>query len=240
LPDSIAGALGDSSVTLPSVAVAPAVDGLIGIGRLSAGGLAVEPSGPAIRSAMEAEARVQFERWGGRTLGEIPGVKAVRGFFSELGIDPTKTRPSAEALLRRVLKGNGLPAVNNIVDVVNVCSLRWLLPIGLYDAGAIQGPVRLEIGGAGAGYPGLGKDWVSLEGRPAMMDDQGPFGAPTSDSFRTRVHEHTRDIFLVVFAPRRAGEAALRESLGGCLADVREALIALCGVAPGDLVSDPG
>ncbi len=226
-------------MTLPSVTVAPAIASLVGIGLFRAGGVAVEPSGPSIRSAMEAEARAQVERWGGRTLGEIPGVKAVRGFFSELGIDPTKTRPSAEALLRRVLKGNGLPAVNNIVDVVNVCSLRWLLPIGLYDAGAIEGTVRLEIGGPGAGYPGLGKDWVSLEGRPAMIDDQGPFGAPTSDSFRTRVHEHTRDIFLVVFAPRRAGEGALRECLGGCLEDVREALIALCGVAPGAIVHDP-
>jgi DNA/RNA-binding domain of Phe-tRNA-synthetase-like protein len=226
-------------MVLPPVAVAPAVDALVELGRLLAGGIAVELSGPAIRSALEDGARAQAERWAGRSLGEIPGIKVVRGFFSELGIDPTKTRPSAEALLRRVLKGSGLPAVNNVVDVVNLSSLRWLLPIGLYDAGAIRGAVRLEIGGAGAGYRGLGKDWVSLEGRPAMIDDLGAFGAPTSDSFRTRVHELTEEIFLVIFAPRRTGGGPLAESLGGCLEDVRRALIKLCGVAPGAIVHDP-
>jgi DNA/RNA-binding domain of Phe-tRNA-synthetase-like protein len=158
-------------------------------------------------------------------------VAAVRSLFSALGIDPTKTRPSSEALLRRVLKDKGISAVNNVVDIINLCSLRWLLPMGLYDLAAIRGNLRLDLGRPGAGYPGLGKAWVNLEGRPALHDDLGPFGAPTSDSFRTRVHEGTTRVLLIVFAPR-SGEEPGSLALARCLADTRATLIELCPADP--------
>jgi DNA/RNA-binding domain of Phe-tRNA-synthetase-like protein len=103
--------------------------------------------------------------------------------------------------------------------------------MGLYDLAQIRGNLRLGLGGPGAGYAGLGKPWVNLDGRPALHDDQGPFGAPTSDSFRTRVHEATTRILLVVFAPRD-GEGVESELLVRCLADTRGTLIELCGLAP--------
>ena len=127
---------------------------------------------------------------------------AVRTMYKRVGIDPTKTRPSSEALLRRVRKGDTLPRINSMVDVCNWCSFEFQLPYGLYDAAQIQGDVTLRIGREGESYPGIRKDDVHVGGRIALVDAIGPFGNPTSDSARTMVTTATTRGLLVVFAPR--------------------------------------
>jgi DNA/RNA-binding domain of Phe-tRNA-synthetase-like protein len=127
---------------------------------------------------------------------------AVRTMYKRVGIDPTKTRPSSEALLRRVRKGDTLPRINSMVDVCNWCSFEFQLPYGLYDAAQIQGDVTLRIGREGESYPGIRKDDVHVGGRIALVDAIGPFGNPTSDSARTMVTTATTGALLVVFAPR--------------------------------------
>jgi len=127
---------------------------------------------------------------------------AVRTMYKRVGIDPTKTRPSSEALLRRVRKGDTLPRINSMVDVCNWCSFEFQLPYGLYDAAHIQGDVTLRIGREGESYPGIRKDEVHVGGRIALVDASGPFGNPTSDSARTMVTTATTRGLLVVFAPR--------------------------------------
>jgi DNA/RNA-binding domain of Phe-tRNA-synthetase-like protein len=127
---------------------------------------------------------------------------AVRTMYKRIGIDPTKTRPSSEALLRRVRKGDTLPRINSMVDVCNWCSFEFQLPYGLYDAARIEGDVTLRIGREGESYPGIRKDDVHVGGRIALVDGLGPFGNPTSDSARTMVTTATTRGLLVVFAPR--------------------------------------
>jgi len=129
-------------------------------------------------------------------------ITAVRTMYKRVGLDPTKTRPSSEALLRRVRKGDSLPRINSMVDVCNWCSLEFQLPYGLYDAAHIDGDVELRIGLAGESYPGIRKDAVHVDGRIALVDRIGPFGNPTSDSARTMVTTATTQAMLVVFAPR--------------------------------------
>ncbi len=129
-------------------------------------------------------------------------VTAVRTMYKRVGLDPTKTRPSSEALLRRVRKGDSLPRINSMVDVCNWCSLEFQLPYGLYDAAHIDGDVELRIGRTGESYPGIRKDEVHVDGRIALADRVGPFGNPTSDSARTMVTTATTQAMLVVFAPR--------------------------------------
>lgn len=209
---------------LPPFTVEGELAALVDIGLLTAGELAVAPAGAAIGAAIAAEAAAQRAFAADRAIGDVPGVAPVRRLMSALGTDPTKTRPSSEALLRRVLRGQGLSAVNNVVDTINLASLRWLLPMGLYDLAALRGQVRLARGSRGDGYAGIGKDHVNLADRPALYDDRGPFGAPTSDSFRTRVHADTTRILLVVFAPRDID----RETLPRCLADTRGLLESFC------------
>src|SRR5688500_3824756 len=129
-------------------------------------------------------------------------VIAVRTMYKRVGIDPTKRRPSSEALLRRVRKGEGLPRINSMVDVCNWCSLEFQLPYGLYDAAHIEGDVVLRLGAEGESYPGIRKDEVHVGGRITLADSRGPFGNPTSDSARTMVTPATTRALVVVFAPR--------------------------------------
>ena len=126
---------------------------------------------------------------------------AVRTMYKRVGIDPTKRRPSSEALLRRVLKGDALPRINSMVDVCNWCSLEFQLPYGLYDADRIEGDVELRLGHPGESYPGIRKDDVHVGGRITLADAAGAFGNPTSDSARTMVTTGTTRALVVVFAP---------------------------------------
>jgi DNA/RNA-binding domain of Phe-tRNA-synthetase-like protein len=130
--------------------------------------------------------------------------------YKRVGLDPTKTRPSSEALLRRVRKGDHLPRINSMVDVCNWCSLEFQLPYGLYDAANIDGDVELRIGRTGESYPGIRKDDVRVEGRIALADRVGPFGNPTSDSARTMVTTATTQGDAGRVCAARAGASEAR------------------------------
>jgi DNA/RNA-binding domain of Phe-tRNA-synthetase-like protein len=140
-------------------------------------------------------------------------VASVRTMYKRVGIDPTKTRPSSEALLRRVRKGDPFPRINSMVDVCNWCSLEFQLPYGLYDAGRIEGDVELRVGRDGESYGGIRKDDVHVGGRICLVDGLGPFGNPTSDSARTMVTTATTSAMLVVFAPRDVAAARVESVL---------------------------
>jgi DNA/RNA-binding domain of Phe-tRNA-synthetase-like protein len=127
----------------------------------------------------------------------------VRAMYRRFGVDPTKTRPSSEALRRRLARGQSLPRVNAAVDVCNWSSAEFGLPYGLYDAGAIEGDrVTLRVGRDGEEYAGIRKDVVHVAGRLVVADAAGAFGNPTSDSARTMVTAATRALLVVVYAPR--------------------------------------
>ena len=146
-----------------------------------------------------------------RTATESADVTtAVRTMYKRVGLDPTKTRPSSEALLRRVRKGGELPRINCLVDVINWCSLETQLPFGLYDLDRVQGAVVLRLGRDGEEYAGIRKDAVHVAGRLALVDEAGPFGNPTSDSKRTMTTAATTRALLVVFAPAPIAEAGAR------------------------------
>jgi len=149
-------------------------------------------------------------------------VTAVRAMYKRVGLDPTKTRPSSEALLRRVRKGDTLPRINSMVDVCNWCSLEFQLPYGLYDADHIEGDAELRLGTAGESYAGIRKDDVHVEGRITLADRSGPFGNPTSDSARTMVTTATTRALLVVFAPREVDERRLSQILDATAARMIE------------------
>jgi len=192
--------------------------GVLALGQLEA----EEANLATLPPEFESESRRIAERlethYAGKSPADIPGVTETRAMFHRLDIDPTKTRPSSEALLRRVLQGKGLPRVNAIVDVCNLCSLEHQLPLGLYDRDQVRGPIRVRVGSENEGYPGIRKAWVNLAGRMLLADESGPFGAPTSDSKRTAVSEATRNVLVVVFAPPDRNQVlstALEQLAGG-------------------------
>jgi len=145
---------------------------------------------------------------GMRTANEAADLTtAVRTMYKRVGIDPTKTRPSSEALLRRVRKGDELPRINSLVDVINWCSLESQLSFGLYDLDRIQGAVTLRLGRAGEQYEGIRKAMVHVAERLTLADELGPFGNPTSDSARTMVTTATVRALVVIFVPVSVSEA---------------------------------
>jgi len=137
----------------------------------------------------------------------------VRARYRQCGIDPTKARPSSEALPRRLRRGDPLPRINTLVDICNACSVQTLLPYGLYDLDRIIDAIELRLGQPEEAYPGIRKGMVHVEGRPALFDTDGPFGNPTSDSTRTMVTFKTCCALLVVYAPRLLDQSELRAVL---------------------------
>jgi DNA/RNA-binding domain of Phe-tRNA-synthetase-like protein len=153
--------------------------------------------------------RARCRSIGATSPSEVDGVQIARELFRSLGIDPTKRRPSSEALLKRVLSGKPMPRVNTLVDVGNWCSLDFLLPLGLYDAERIVGAVSLRRGEPGDGYEAIGDKIMNLEGRYLLADADGPFGSPITDSRRTAVNENTTRSAVFLYAPIEYDESRL-------------------------------
>ncbi len=143
------------------------------------------------------------------SLAEAEAVVAVRAMFRRWGMDPSKYRPSSEALLRRVVQGKGLYNVSNVVDLSNLGSIETGWPYGVYNRAAISGEICLRLGTTGEKYEGIGRRVWHLEGRPVLADAAGPFGSPISDSTRTQVCEGVSEILTVIYAPATAPDAAL-------------------------------
>ncbi|MFK7810353.1 MAG: B3/4 domain-containing protein [Saprospiraceae bacterium] len=131
-------------------------------------------------------------------ISQLPIAQETRRGYKATGKDPARYRPSAEALLRRVIKGKGLYKINNVVDALNLISVETAYSIGGYDMDNIQGNIKLGIGEANEPYEGIGRGELNIKGLATLRDDLGAFGTPTSDSARTSVSENTKR-FLMVF-----------------------------------------
>ena len=142
--------------------------------------------------------------------GAVPGADAARTIFRALGLDPTKRRPSSESLLRRALRDMEQPHVNNVVDALNLVSLRALLPLGLYDAARIDGEVTARVGRDGEAYDALTGASLALAGRPLLADAEGPFGTPITDSVRTSITADTTSCAVYLYAPLDSDAGELR------------------------------
>ncbi len=130
-------------------------------------------------------------------ISDIPTVKASKDSYRLLGKDPSRYRLSADSLLRRVVKGNGLSFVNNVVDLLNYQSISTGYSICGYDAKSINGPVVLSLGEKDEPYVGIGRGNINIENMPVFTDNFGPFGTPTSDSTRTAVGKRTKSFLMI-------------------------------------------
>jgi DNA/RNA-binding domain of Phe-tRNA-synthetase-like protein len=164
-------------------------------------GVQVRETPAELKTLIEDLAARMASQYRDAALGELPMVKAVRSIFHATGVDPTRYRPSSEALLRRAVKGKGLYFINSAVDVVNYFSLKTLLPMGIFDADRIEPPIEFRAGREGETYYGVGRDVLNLSGFPLLADAKGPFGSAVSDSVRTRVTPATSRLLWVTFVP---------------------------------------
>lgn len=137
-------------------------------------------------------------------IREIPEIAALRELYRQLGKDPSRYRGSAEALLRRVVRGQDLYQINSVVDAGNLLSVETGCALGCYDLAAVEPPLGFGVGAAGESYQGIGKAEINLESLPVFRDASGPFGTPTSDSVRTMIRPETRELLLAVVSVDRA------------------------------------
>ena len=157
-----------------------------------------------LREEVAAVARANFE---GDSLSADPVVAGVRALFRAAGCDPTRYRPSSEALLRRLLKGEELPAIHPFVDLNNCLSVELAVPCCASADGTFTSPVTLRAGRPGETVQSL-RGPFNLEGKPLLEDSQGAFSTPITDSERVRVHEGTERAWMVVYLPQGKMDAA--------------------------------
>ncbi len=212
---------------MTKVSIDAALLGKIRLGVAEIDGVTVRETDPALKAEIEAEGKAFRARHPGASSGDVPGVEDASGLYKAVGLDPTKTRPSNEALLRRVLKGEALYTVNTLVDALNLSSLREQIPFGLYDLDRVEPPVVLRRGGAGESYEGIRKGPVNVDARPVLVDARGPFGNPTSDSARTMITTATRRALVIAFAPATCAPSRLE----GIVSRTADALVRFNGGA---------
>lgn len=194
---------------MTEVRLDPSVAAHLRLGVVEAAGVTVVAHDPNLWREIEAVTGRLRDAYAGRTPAEIDGLQPARELYRRIGVDHTKLRPSSEALLRRVLRGDSLPQINSLVDINNLCSLEFLLPIGLHDVDRVAGAIVLRRGAAGEGYEAIGKGWYNVEGRLTAVDDRGACGSPTSDSQRTMITLETRRCLMLIYAPSRTDTPVL-------------------------------
>jgi len=156
----------------------------------------------AASEALTAELSAAAQKIAGladpKVVLESPAILATRRGYKALGKDPARYRGSAEALLRRIISGKGLPQINAVVDVINLLSVESRMPIGLYDLAHVHGDIVFRAGRPGETYKGIGKYDLNLESLPLFADADGPHGSATSDSERTMVTAETTKVLAII------------------------------------------
>ncbi|MGO0059348.1 B3/B4 domain-containing protein [Brevibacillus fluminis] len=148
------------------------------------------------------------------TITDIPGVQGWRAAFKKLGIDPSRYRPSSEALLRRLLQGNPFFWVNSAVDVNNFLSVHHALPFGIYDKSTLQGDIVCRIGQDTDRYPGLNGREMDMTSKLLLADELGAFGSPIVDSVRSKVTEASADLIQFLFFHEEIPAEEAEQALG--------------------------
>ena len=183
------------------------------LGVVEADGVRVAPADAALAQLMDSVCERKQREFTVETLAEAEPTRAVRAMFRAWGVDPSKYRPSSEALLRRVVQGKGLYRVLNVVDIGNIGSIETGWPYGCYDRSRLRPPIVFREGAASETYEGIGKRTWHLAGRPVLADADGPFGSPISDSTRSMITESARFVLAIIYAPSSAANSTVEAAL---------------------------
>lgn len=166
------------------------------------------------------------------SLPQHPTVAALRRLYRQAGCDPTRYRPSSEALLRRLLKGEELPEIHPLVDLNNCLSAELAVPACVMDVRYLSPPFVFRAGRPGEAYESL-RGPFNLEGKPLLVDEQGPCDTPITGGERVKVRDDSRDVWLVAYTPAGVvGEEYARGALQVLLEVAPVAEVLATGVTP--------
>lgn len=190
-------------------------------------GVNVEKKSAELQEFKEEVIEEIREEYGLEELKDVPIFRIYRDFFWDIGIDPTKTRPAAEALVRRVLQGNDLPRINTLVDAYNLASLKSGIPLAAFDYQSLEGGLTMRFAREGEEFLGIGMDEsVELEGGEIVISDSEKLIAiyPYRDSEKTKITTSTDDILLMV-----CGAPGVKEELEKAKETVLDYVTRFCG-----------
>jgi len=135
------------------------------------------------------------------SVKDQPTFRAYRDFFWSIKIDPTKIRPAAEALIRRILAGKTLPCINTLVDAYNLASIKSRIALATFDADKLEGDLLMRFAEEGEQFYGIGMEKpVILKGGEIVVSDEEKLIAvyPYRDADNTKVTEGTENVTIVV------------------------------------------
>ena len=145
------------------------------------------------------------------SIKDMVTIRATREAYKKCGKDPSRYRPSGEALCRRILRGMPLYQIDTLVDLINLVSIRYGYSIGGFDADKFEGDtLTLGIGKAGEPYEGIGRGELNIEGMPVYRDAIGGIGTPTSDNERTKLGLETTRLLAIING--YSGKEGLRDA----------------------------
>lgn len=177
----------------------------------------VESRSPKLeRFKEEVMGRIR-SRWTLLQLREEPIFRAYRDFFWRIGIDPTKIRPAAEALIRRVLRGRSIPRINTLVDAYNLASMETAVALAAFDVDQIEGDLLMREAGEEERFLGIGMEKpVTLKGGEVVVADGEKLVAiyPYRDAEDSKITLQTRRALLMVCGVPGLDEETL-EAAGG-------------------------
>ena len=133
------------------------------------------------------------------SIKEMAAIEATRRVYRACGKDPSRYRPAAEALIRRVVQGKELYQIDTLVDLINLASMKYGYSIGGFDADKFVGDtLALGVGEPGEPYEGIGRGMLNIEGMPVYRDQKGGVGTPTSDNERTKIDITTTHVLVLI------------------------------------------
>jgi DNA/RNA-binding domain of Phe-tRNA-synthetase-like protein len=152
-------------------------------------------------------------------------VRAYRDFYWKLNIDPTKMRPSGEALLRRILHGSELPNISTVVDAYNLASVRTIVPISGFNKDLLNPPFQVRFVQSGEAFRGIGMtEPIALEENMLVLADakQVLCVYPYRDSDFTKIAQKTRNVLVVGYGAPGISEQHLRNAVETTLEYMRQ------------------
>ncbi|MGQ9718297.1 MAG: B3/B4 domain-containing protein [Nitrososphaerales archaeon] len=164
-------------------------------------GIKVEKGSIELEDFKEKIIKEVKEKYDIESLKDVQILRAYRDFFWRVGIDPTKVRPAAEALIRRILGGKSMPSINNVVDAYNLASIKTEIALAAFDEDKTQGNLIIRFAIKGEKFLGIGmEEPKELQGGEIVVSDDVKLVAiyPYRDADESKLDEKTRNVLLMV------------------------------------------
>lgn len=174
-------------------------------------GIKVKKSSKEFEKFKDEKIKEALKKYDLKTLKDDDIVRKYRAFFWKIGIDPTKIRPSSEALVRRVLSGN-IPRINMAVDCYNLASIETLIAMGAYNLGKVKGELSIKFS-TGERFIGIGKKEIITKGQIVLRDEEKILSIyPYRDADITKITDETSKLIIVSCGVEGIEKAKLNEA----------------------------